>query len=90
LRRELCSAERLSEAAIFFAFVSVKTPRFRSSASLSRVARCDQRFSDAFRVLDFRSAVSIFRAVVFLAVLRGALQVYANSLFFEVRPSPTS
>lgn len=43
LRRELRSAERLSEAAIFFGSVSLKTPCFRSSASLSCVTRCDQR-----------------------------------------------
>jgi hypothetical protein len=29
----------LSDAAIFFALVSLKTPRLRSSASLSRVTR---------------------------------------------------
>ena len=54
MRRELRSAERLSDAAIFFALVCLKTPCFRSSASLSCVTRCDQRFGDAFFGDDFR------------------------------------
>ena len=52
LRRELRSAERLSEAAIFFGSVSLKTPCLRSSASLPCVTRCDQRLGDGF-VADF-------------------------------------
>jgi len=41
--RVLRSAERLSEAAIRFGSFKVKTPCLRSSASLSRVTRRDQR-----------------------------------------------
>src|SRR5207253_175494 len=43
LRRRLRCAERLSEAAIRFGSRQVNTPLLRSSASLSRVTRCDQR-----------------------------------------------
>jgi hypothetical protein len=43
LRRELRSAERFRDAAIFFGSVSLKTPCFRSSASLSLVTRSDHR-----------------------------------------------
>jgi hypothetical protein len=72
LRRELRSAERFRDTAIFFALVSLNTPRLRSSASLCFVTRCDQRFGDdlrapvlgrdagfraAFRVADFRRSV---------------------------------
>src|ERR1700745_811984 len=39
----LRSAERLSEAAIRFGSLPVNTPLLRSSASLSRVTRCDHR-----------------------------------------------
>jgi hypothetical protein len=56
LRRALRSAERLRDAAIFFALVSVNTPRFKSSASLSRVTLCDQRL-DFFAVADFLKVV---------------------------------
>ena len=54
MRRELCSAERLSDAAIFLALVCLKTPRFRSSASLSCVTRCDQRLGDDFFAVVLR------------------------------------
>ena len=43
MRRRLRSAERFSEAAIFFGSRPVKTRCWRSSASLSRVTRADQR-----------------------------------------------
>jgi hypothetical protein len=72
LRRELRSAERLSEAAIFFGLVSLKTPCFRSSASLSRVTRCDQRFGDAFLAADFLRAELAFRTRVLPVFLRAA------------------
>jgi hypothetical protein len=55
----------LSEAAIFFALVSLKTPRFRSSASLSPVTRCDQRFGAPLRAERF--------AAFPVALLRGAI-----------------
>jgi len=70
LRRELRSAERLSEAAIRFGFRGVKTPCFRSSASLSRVTRCDQRFEEAFLGDDFLRDKLAFRAVVLAVFLR--------------------
>jgi hypothetical protein len=41
LRLLLCSADRLSEAAIFFGLRCANTLRLRSSASLSRVTRAD-------------------------------------------------
>jgi hypothetical protein len=55
----------LSDAAIFFALVSLKTPRLRSSASLSRVTRCDQRFGAPLRAERF--------AVFPVVLLRGAI-----------------
>jgi hypothetical protein len=68
LRRELCTAERFSEIAIFFALVSLNTPCLRSSASLSFVTRCDQRFGEArfvlLRAVVLRLAL-VFRAPVF-------------------------
>jgi hypothetical protein len=70
LRRELCSAERFSEVAIFFGLVSVNTPRLRSSASLSFVTRCDQRFGAArfarLRALVFPRTAVLRECVVFL------------------------
>jgi hypothetical protein len=74
LRRELRSAERLSEAAIFFGSVCLNTPRFKSSASLSRVTRCDQRFGDALAA-DFLLAGLALLAVVFFILLRVVLRV---------------
>jgi hypothetical protein len=72
LRRLLRSAERLSEAAIFLGSFCRKMPPSRSSASLSRVTRADQRrvLRDvicrarfAFRVLDvFRPPAVRFAA----------------------------
>jgi hypothetical protein len=56
----------LSEAAIFFALVSLNTPRLRSSASLCFVTRCDQRFGDDLR------ALVLGRCTVFRVVLRVA------------------
>jgi hypothetical protein len=53
LRRELCSADRLRDAAIFFALVNLKTPRLRSSASLSCVTRCDHLLREDFPAEDF-------------------------------------
>jgi hypothetical protein len=47
LRRWLCSAGRLSEAAIFFGSFWAKTPPSRSSALDCRVTRSDQ-FLPAF------------------------------------------
>jgi hypothetical protein len=71
----------LSDAAIFFALVSLKTPRFRSSASLSRVTRCDHRFGDDFFAVVVRL---FFRA----AVLRGRVvfRVRSWSAPFPVLP----
>ncbi|KAF7963718.1 hypothetical protein AWV80_06575 [Cupriavidus sp. UYMU48A] len=43
LRRRLCSAERLSEAAISFGSVCLKMSGSRSSASLCSLTFCDQR-----------------------------------------------
>jgi hypothetical protein len=74
LRRELLSAERLSDAAIRLGSLSVKTPRFRSSASLSRVTRCDQRFGAVFFGGDFVRAELALRAVVLRALLRLVLR----------------
>jgi hypothetical protein len=68
----------------------VKTPRFRSSASLSRVTRCDQRFGDAFVAVAFLRAELVFRAVVLAAFLRAAgLRVRAafrRSTMIELHP----
>jgi hypothetical protein len=61
LRRELRSAERLSDAAIFFGSVSLKTPCFRSSASLSLVTRCDHRLGDACLGDAFLRVVPVVR-----------------------------
>lgn len=73
MRRELLSAERFSDAAIFVALACLKTPRFRSIASLSRVTRCDQRFGDVFLDLD-----------VFLDVLVATLRfVWRVAVFRE-------
>jgi hypothetical protein len=41
LRRVLCSAERLSERAMAFGSLFVKTPCSRSSASLRSITLCD-------------------------------------------------
>jgi hypothetical protein len=43
----LCSAERLSEAAMRFGFFQVNTPLSRLSALLFSVTSCDQRFLGA-------------------------------------------
>jgi hypothetical protein len=67
----------LSDAAIFFALVCLKTPCFRSSASLSSVTRCDQRFGDAFFGDDFLRAELAFLAVVLRVRLPAALRVAA-------------
>jgi hypothetical protein len=57
LRRRLRSAERFNDAAMRFGSRLVKTPRSRSSTSLSRVTRADQRRPrDPLRV-DLRRAV---------------------------------
>jgi hypothetical protein len=63
-------AERFSDDAIFLALASLNTPRLRSSASLSRVTRCDQRFGVALRADGLRDVVR--RDVVFL---RGAMVI---------------
>jgi hypothetical protein len=65
----------LSEAAIRFGSRSVKTPCFRSSASLSRVTRCDQRFDEALLEDDFLRAELAFRAVVLPAFLLAVLRM---------------
>jgi hypothetical protein len=78
LRRELCSAERFSEVAIRFGSRKVNTPRFRSSASLSRVTRCDQRFGDALRF-----AGAFRRVVVLPAVFRGDLRAVLLDAFLR-------
>ena len=59
--------------AIFFALVCLNTPFLRSSASLSRVTRCDQRFGEAFLAPVLRRAVFAFRVAVFRPVLRVAV-----------------
>src|SRR5216683_6456694 len=71
------SAERLSDAAIFFALVCLKTPCFRSSASLSCVTRCDQRFGDAFFGDDCLRAELAFLTVVLRVRLLAVLRVAA-------------
>jgi hypothetical protein len=90
LRRELCSAERFSDAAIFFGSVSLKTPRLRSSASLSLVTRCDQRFGvrDLVDALDFFAGaarlaerLAVLRVVFRRAVFRRS--VITNSRLFQ-------
>jgi hypothetical protein len=53
----------------------LKTPCFRSSASLSRVTRCDQRFGDVFGAADFVRDELAFRAIVFPVFLRAVLRV---------------
>jgi len=68
------SAERLCDTAIFLGLVSLKKPCYRSSASLSRVTRCDQRFGEAFLVAAFFRAEFAFRAVVFAVFLRAMLR----------------
>jgi hypothetical protein len=65
LRRELSSAERFRDAAIFFGSVSLKTPCFRSRASLSLVTRCDHRLGDAFLGDAFRRVVLVVRVAGF-------------------------
>jgi hypothetical protein len=88
LRRELRSAERLSDAAIFFALVCLKTPCFRSSALLSCVTRCGQRFGDAFFGDDF-SALNLPSSLSFYAYVCWpfcALLPCANRLFFDAQP----
>jgi hypothetical protein len=75
LRRELCSAERLSEAAIRFGSRNVKTPRRRSSASLSRLTRCDQRFGVFLR--GFRVVALLFVALRLVGLREVGLLVFA-------------
>jgi hypothetical protein len=72
----------LSDAAIFLALDSLKTPRFRSSASLSRVTRCDQRFGDDFFAVVVRL---LLRAAVFRGrvVFRRSAMVCSISCFTE-------
>jgi hypothetical protein len=65
LRRELSSAERFRDAAIFFGSVSLKTPCFRSRASLSLVTRCDHRLGDACLGDAFRRVVLVVRVAGF-------------------------
>jgi len=50
LRRRLCSAERLSDAAICLALGLVKTPLSSVSASLCSVTSCDQRLVAVLRM----------------------------------------
>jgi len=73
----------LSDAAIFCALVSLKTPRFRSSASLSRVTRCDHRFDDDFLAvvgrLLFRAAVLRGRVVFRRSVMVGSISCFAEN-----------
>jgi hypothetical protein len=78
VRRELCSAERLSEASILLGSVSMKTPGFESSASLSWVTRRAKRLADdlpvAFLAIDCLRAECAL-PVVFAAVLPAVLSV---------------
>ena len=71
-RTMLCRA--LERRAIFFALASLKTPRFRSSASLSRVTRCDHRFGDDF-----------FAVVTFSRVGRGFRRRHVRPILFAER-----
>src|SRR6185437_3843254 len=81
------SADGLSDAAIFFGSVSVKTPCFRSSASLSRVTRCDQGFDFAavfFRVAPVLLLAGLALRPVVFRILRAAVlrrSAMSNSLF---------
>src|SRR4051812_21383274 len=63
LRRWLRIAERLSDRAMRFGSLQVKTPPSRSSASLSRVTRRDQRFAPRVEVAVFRVVVVRLRVV---------------------------
>jgi hypothetical protein len=65
----------LSEAAIFSGFVSLNTPCCRSSASLSRVTRCDQRFGDVLLAADFGRAERGLPARAGFAFLPAVLRV---------------
>src|SRR6476660_6609880 len=51
LRRWLCSAERLSDRAIFFGSFSVNMPFFKSRALELSVTFCDQRLGDFFEAI---------------------------------------
>src|SRR5262245_12441893 len=85
LRRRLASAERLSDKAIARGLPRVKTPRSRSSASLSRVTRWDHRL--VLRAASCRRPCPLvrarvrallrmlfFRALLAIAVLRSPLR----------------
>jgi hypothetical protein len=69
LRRRLRSAERLSDRAMRLGSFQVNTPRERSSASLVRVTRADQRRPDR---AAGRRAVR-WRAVALRAIFLGAM-----------------
>jgi hypothetical protein len=80
----------LSEAAIFSGFVSLNTPCCRSSASLSWVTRCDQRFGDVLLAADFgrgdrglpaRAGFAFLPAVWRVAELRTRADFRAPAMF---------
>jgi hypothetical protein len=68
LARLLRSAERFSEAAIFFGSRSVNTPPFRSSASLVSVTRFDQPRPPRFAAVLSRT-LDVFALAFFATAL---------------------
>src|SRR5215813_12363791 len=78
LRRRLASAERLSDKAISCGLPRVKTPRSRSSASLSRVTRWDHRLAP--RAARRWSPPRAFVRALARALVRALLRV----VFFRV------
>jgi len=69
LRRVLLSAERFSDAAIFFGSCRVKTRCLRSSALLCLVTRCDQRSDVALFLLPLDFADDVCAAAFLRADL---------------------
>jgi hypothetical protein len=65
------------------ALVNLNTPRFRSSASLSRVTRCDHRFGEDFFAvvarLVFRTAVFPGRVVFLRSAMFGSISCFAEN-----------
>src|SRR5262245_34113784 len=76
LRRRLASAERLSDKAIARGLPRVKTPRSRSSASLSRVTRWDHRL--VLRAASCRRPCALERALD-----RALVRALLRMLFFR-------
>src|SRR5215813_1591133 len=82
LRRRLASAERLSDKAIARGLPRVKTPRSRSSASLSRVTRWDHRL--VLRAAPCRRPSALVRALLRMLLFRA----FSNLLAMAVLRSP--